>query len=119
LTVGAHSDRAAGDRPRPKRPEVLLASALTGAGVPELLGALDRREAVHRAAGADGGDAALKRAEAQISGILAQRVAAQLREPARAAQRATTLAAVAAHEIDPFSAADRLLELLRADRAED
>jgi len=119
LTVGAHSDRAAGDRPRPKRPEVLLASALTGAGMPELLGALDRREAVRRAAGADGGDAALKRAEAQISGILAQRVAAQLREPARAAQRATTLAAVAAHEIDPFSAADRLLELLRADRAED
>jgi LAO/AO transport system kinase len=116
LTVGAQADRAAGDRPRPKRPEVLLASALTGAGVPKLLAALDRREAAHRdaagAAGATGDGAALKRAEAQISGILAERVAAQLRAPGLAAQRERTLAAVAAHEIDPFTAADRLLALL-------
>ena len=45
LTVGAQQDRAAlaAGRPRPKRPEVLLTTAATGAGVPELLAALDRR----------------------------------------------------------------------------
>ena len=114
LTVGAKHDRDMGDRPRPKRADVLLASALTGAGVPELLAALDRRDAARRAstdeAATDG--AALKRAEAQLSGILAQRVGEQLRAPARAEQRDATLRAVAAHEIDPFTAADRLLALL-------
>jgi LAO/AO transport system kinase len=112
LTVGASADAAAGDRPRPKRPDVMLCSALTGKGVPELLAALDRREAA-RSGAADARDAAaLKRAEAQISGILSQRVAAGLADPARAAARDETLAAVAAHEIDPFTAADRLLALL-------
>jgi LAO/AO transport system kinase len=117
LTVGAQHDRALGDRPRPKRPDVLLASALTGAGLPELLAALDRRDAARRAARENEGGgstdaAALKRAEAQLSGILAQRVSDQLRAPSRAEQRAATLRAVAAHEIDPYSAADRLLALL-------
>jgi LAO/AO transport system kinase len=116
LTVGAQHDRARGDRPTPKRPDVLLASALTGAGVPELLAALDRRDAARRAAAADNGPSdasALKRAEAQISGILAQRVGEQLLAPDRAALREKTLRAVAAHEMDPFSAADALLGLLR------
>src|SRR5690606_15522847 len=99
-----------GDRPRPKRPEVLLASAVTGAGVPELLAALDRR-APGSAAEPDA--AALKRAEAQLSGILAQRVSEALRQPDRAAQREATLRAVAAHEVDPYTAADQLLALLR------
>jgi LAO/AO transport system kinase len=113
LTVGAATDRAGGDRPRPKRPDVMLCSALTGEGVAELLAALDRREAARSTAGAGARDAAaLKRAEAQISGILSQRVAARLADPARAAARDQTLAAVAAHEIDPFTAADRLLALL-------
>ena len=117
LTVGAQHDRARGDRPTPKRPDVMLASALTGAGVAELLAALDRREAARRAA-AEAGDgtsdaAALKRAEAQISGILSQRVGEQLRSPSRAAARERTLRAVAAHEMDPFTAADELLGLLR------
>jgi LAO/AO transport system kinase len=118
LTVGAQHDRAAqaAGRPRPKRPEVLLASALTGAGVPELLSVLDRREADRRAAGADTADAAaLKRAEAQLSGLLAERLASRLRAPVRAAQRERTLRALAAHEIDPYSAADELLALLAAD----
>jgi LAO/AO transport system kinase len=116
LTVGAASDkeaRAAG-RPRPKRPEVMLCSALTGAGVAELLAALDRRAPAAGTRPADG--AALKRAEAQISGILAQRVSAQLHQPSRQAARDETLRAVAAHELDPFTAADRLLALL-GDRA--
>lgn len=113
LTVGAQHDRAMGDRPRPKRPEVLLGSALTGAGVPELLAALDRRDDARRKRGTESLDsAALKRAEAQISGILAQRVSDQLRQPSRAGERSATLRAVAAHEIDPFTAADRLLALL-------
>lgn len=43
LTVGAQHDRAMGDRPRPRRPEVLQVSATTGAGVIELLAAIDRR----------------------------------------------------------------------------
>ncbi len=117
LTVGAQHDRAAAaaGRPRPKRPEVMLASAMTGAGVPELLAALDRRAAAP-VVGPDAGDvadgAALKRAEAQLSGILAQRVAERLRAPQLAAQRELTLRAVAAHEIDPYSAADELLALL-------
>jgi LAO/AO transport system kinase len=113
LTVGASADRAAGDRPRPKRPDVMLCSALNGKGVPELLAALDRREAARTAAGETARDAAaLKRAEAQISGILSQRVAAGLADPGRATARDQTLAAVAAHEIDPFTAADQLLALL-------
>ena len=55
LTVGAQHDRAAAEagRPRPKRPDVLLAAAATGDGVPALLAALDRRDAMRQ--GADGG----------------------------------------------------------------
>jgi GTPase len=118
LTVSASADRAAGDRPRPKRPDVMLGSALTGAGVPELLAALDRRDKARKGAAATDIDAAaLKRAEAQISGILAHRVAAQLRAPARAAAREGTLRAVAKHELDPFTAADQLLALLGRDGA--
>jgi LAO/AO transport system kinase len=115
LTVGASKDRAAGDRPRPKRPNVLLASGLTGAGVPELLTALDRRHA-DRPSEAAAGAAALKRAEAQLAGIVAERVADALRQPARAAERERVLLAVAAHELDPYAAADRLLALLEAGR---
>jgi putative protein kinase ArgK-like GTPase of G3E family len=88
----------------------MLCSALTGAGVPDLLAALD-----HHAPAADvrlASGAALKRAEAQISGILAQRVSAQLHDPSRAAAREQTLKAVAEHELDPFTAADQLLTLL-------
>jgi GNAT superfamily N-acetyltransferase len=43
LTVGAQHDRAMGDRPHPRRPEVLLASSTEGTGIVELLAAIDRR----------------------------------------------------------------------------
>ena len=115
LTVGASHDRAAAAEGRltPKRPDVLLASAMTGAGVPELLAALDHRDEARRASGPAAVDAAaLKRAEAQLSGILAQRVSDQLRAPNRANTRASTLRAVATHELDPYTAADQLLALL-------
>ena len=51
LTVGAQQDLAMGDRPHPRRPEVLLVSALTGVGVPELLAAIDRRAPQRRRSG--------------------------------------------------------------------
>src|SRR6266576_4025931 len=47
----ASAPRGAGDdRPRPKRPEVLITTAPTGDGVPELLAALDRHRPVGREA---------------------------------------------------------------------
>jgi LAO/AO transport system kinase len=114
LTVGAQHDRAMGDRPRPKRPDVLLASGATGAGVPEVLAALDRRAAARPAIEADGRTSAagLARAEAQVSGLLGERVARRLGEPRHAAQRQQTLAEVASHRRDPYTAADELLALL-------
>jgi LAO/AO transport system kinase len=116
LTVGAQHDRAAGDRPRPKRPEVLLATALNGEGVPELLAALDRRHAALSPAGpgADGATspARLARARAQLSGILGDRLRERLGDGAHRAETEKVLAAIASHELDPYSAADRLLDAL-------
>jgi LAO/AO transport system kinase len=104
-------DPYASDRPRPKRPEVLITTAATGAGVPELLAALDRHRAAGHAgaAGGEANGARLARADAQVRAVLAERVADRLREPALAAEAAATLRAVADHELDPFAAADRLL----------
>ena len=79
----ARSTTASAATARPKRPDVLLASAMTGAGVPELLAALDRRDDARRASGPAAVDAAaLKRAEAQIGGILTERVWGRLRSAA-------------------------------------
>jgi GTPase len=104
---------AAGEtaRPRPKEPEVLVTTATTGAGVPELLASLDR----HRARGRDAGDspARLARAEAQVWAILSDRLRADLHEPANRAATEATMREVAAHRLDPFTAADRLLAELR------
>jgi LAO/AO transport system kinase len=95
------------ERPRPKEPEVLLTTATTGAGVPELLAALER----HRARGREAGDskARLARAEAQVWAILADRLRANLHEPEHRAATEATMREVAAHRLDPFAAADRLL----------
>jgi LAO/AO transport system kinase len=113
LTVGAQHDRAMGDRPRPKRPDVLLASALTGAGVPDLLAALDRRDEARRGNDAATTNAAgLKRAEAQLAGIMADRLRTRLADPAHRTAADDVAARVARHEIDPYSAADELLARL-------
>jgi len=115
LTVGRQHDQeaVAAGRPRPKRPAVMLASALTGAGIADLLLTLDRRhQPIDRAAGATDSTAALKRAEAQLTGIMADRLAEALREPSRAAERERVLRALAAHELDPYTAADQLLKLV-------
>ncbi|HEX5465061.1 MAG TPA: methylmalonyl Co-A mutase-associated GTPase MeaB [Candidatus Limnocylindrales bacterium] len=120
LTVGAQHDRAAAaaGRRRPKRPEVLLVTAPEGTGVPELLAALDRRQAAR--ATADGpAEARLARARTQLEGILAERLRARLQEPGASADAAAAVAAIAAHEIDPYAAADALLDALSQGRKED
>jgi LAO/AO transport system kinase len=103
----------ASDRPRPKQPEVLITTAATGDGVPELLAALDRHR---QASSADGGDGArrarLARAEAQVWAILSERLRDGLRRDELAEPTRTTLTAVAEHRLDPYAAADALLELL-------
>jgi len=101
-----------GDRPRPKHPEVLLASGLTADGVPELLAALDR---IHDARATDDGPQAarLARARAQVEGIIADRTRVALWSSHRRAETDALMGRVAAHELDPYAAADRLLELLR------
>ena len=119
--VGAHDaqgvDASAVERPQPKRPEVMITTASTGAGVPELLAALDRHRAAARSTGATGvaGSATgatrarLARADAQVRAILSDRLAERLKSGPLAAETKRTLRAVADHELDPFAAADRLL----------
>ena len=104
----APNDGSGPARPRPKRPEVLITTASTGAGVPELLAALDR----HRATGAAGSteQARLARAEAQVWAIVADRLRARLHDDGSAAATRATLQAVAEHRLDPYAAADALLE---------
>jgi GTPase len=101
-------------RPRPKRPEVLITTATSGDGVPELLAALDK----HRATGASGtsSSARLARAEAQVWAIVTDRLRDRLHDPAHAATAAAVLESVARHETDPYEAADRLLGLLGTGR---
>ena len=110
--VGAGVD---GERPRPKRPEVLVTTASTGEGVDELLVALDR----HRAAGRDESGMAtarLARAEAQVWAILSDRLRDALHQAPHADATRATLAEVAEHRLDPYAAADRLIEALGMDR---
>jgi LAO/AO transport system kinase len=100
------------DRPRPKRPDVLITTASTGEGVPELLAALDR----HRTAGRDAAGSArarLARAEAQVWAILGERLRASLVVPERRTATERLLEEVAAHRLDPYAAADQLLAELR------
>jgi LAO/AO transport system kinase len=94
-------------RPRPKRPEVLITTAATGAGVPELLVALDR----HRAAGRTGESATarLARAEAQVWAIVGDRLRDRLHDGDHRAATEALLEEVADHRVDPYAAADRLL----------
>jgi LAO/AO transport system kinase len=98
--------------PTPKRPEVLVTTAATGEGVADLLAAVDR----HRGAGGgESGDAnRLIRAEAQVWAVLADRLHERARSIEAAPVAAELLRAVAAHETDPYAAADRLLALMVA-----
>ncbi|MGZ6315564.1 MAG: hypothetical protein ACXWNI_08060, partial [Candidatus Limnocylindrales bacterium] len=116
--------------PARRDPEVLVTTAATGEGVAELLAAIDR----HRASARDslGSEARLKRAEAQVWAVLVDRLHQRVRWLEGAPDGATgesvtapgssggslaageLLRAVASHELDPFAAADALLELLTA-----
>ena len=112
-------------RPWPKRPEVLVTTAATGDGVSELLAAVDR----HRSAakGAERDLARLKRAEAQVWAVLVDRLHERVRsfegapggaaagEAGAAAIRPAAgdlLRGVAAHDLDPYAAADAILAWL-------
>ena len=97
-------------RPAPKRPEVLVTTAVTGEGIPELLAALDRHRA--HTQGGETPAARLFRAEAQVGAILAERIRGRLAAPGRAAVTRDVYDAVARHELDPYAASDRLLRLL-------
>jgi LAO/AO transport system kinase len=99
------------DRPMPKRPEVLLTTALSGEGIPELLAAIDRRRSVDHSGAAD--RARLARAEAQVWAIVADRLRERLRDALRRDGTDEVLRAVAAHELDPYEAADRLIASVR------
>jgi len=105
--LSAAAPAAIDDRPRPKRPEVLVTTATTGEGVPELVAALERR----RDAGAAGsaGPARLARAEAQVWAIATERLRARLHDRDHRDATEATLRQVADHEIDPYAGADRLL----------
>ncbi|MFI5199646.1 MAG: methylmalonyl Co-A mutase-associated GTPase MeaB [Candidatus Limnocylindrales bacterium] len=93
-------------------PPVLITTAATGSGIPELLLAIDRR----REAGAlaDDGEARLARADGEVRGALADRLGRLMREPGSAAATEAAVRAVAAHEIDPYTAADSLLGSIAA-----
>jgi LAO/AO transport system kinase len=101
--------RTATDRPQPKRPDVLVTTASTGEGVAALLAALD----AHRLAGREGRveSARRTRAEAQVRAILGDRLVARLAVPQLSAESDAVFAAVADHRLDPYTAADQLLEL--------
>jgi LAO/AO transport system kinase len=116
LVPSAPREGSAGDdpyRPLPKHPEVLVTTASTGEGVPELLVALDR----HRAtlAGAATPAARRSRAAAQVRAVLVERLWERLRAPGVATATDAAIDAVATHDIDPYAAADRLLAALRTE----
>ncbi len=97
-------------RPRPKRPEVLVTTATTGAGIPELVAAIDRHRATNH--GGDGEATRIARASALVWSLVGERIRGRLVESASSAMTEQTIRAVADHDLDPFSAADRLIEAL-------
>ncbi len=95
-------------RRAPKRPEVIVTTAISGEGIPELIALLDRR----RADGSSAEAARVARATAQVDGIVAQRIRDRLAEGTGGGATGAVYEAVARHELDPYEAADRLLALL-------
>jgi LAO/AO transport system kinase len=107
--AGRDADPSRAARPRPKRPEVMITTAATGAGVPELLVALDRHRATGRETGDSSASSRLARAEAQVWAVVGDRLRERLHDAAHRDGTAAALAAVADHQLDPYEAADRLL----------
>src|SRR6185295_18283350 len=104
MLAAAAPRRDEGDeRPLPKRPEVLITTASTGDGVPELLAIVDR----HRGTAArSDAPARLARAETQVWATVSDRVRASLTDGVHGASTAATIAEVAEHALDPYAAAD-------------
>ena len=96
------------DRPRPKSPEVLVTTATTGEGIPELLVALDRHRAMTVAAGG-ASQARLTRARSQVWSIVGDRLRDRLALPEHRDQTDAVVRAVAEHSLDPYAAADQLI----------
>jgi len=96
--------------PPARRPEVLVTTAMTGDGVPQLLAALDR----HRIEGRHDATPAARRARAaaQVRAVLVERLWDRLDAPGMRVATADALDAVARHDTDPYAAADRLLAAL-------
>jgi LAO/AO transport system kinase len=101
-------------RPEPKRPEVLLTTATSGDGVPELVAAIARHRAGLGEAG-DGIPVRRARAAALVWALLGDRVRGRLLAPDALATTNATLDAVVRHDLDPYAAADRLLAELIAE----
>ncbi len=102
------------ERPRPKRPEVLVTTAVSGEGVVELLAAIDRHRLDVRST--EGGLPLRRaRAAALVWALLGDRVRLRLEDPALRSATAATLDQVVRHELDPYAAADRLLAALVGD----
>jgi LAO/AO transport system kinase len=89
---------------------VLVTTATSGDGVPELLAALDRHRVTARAGEAN--EARRARALAQIRAVMADRLADRLREPGLSVVAEAVIDDVAEHRLDPYAAADRLLEAI-------
>jgi len=108
--VGRARGALADDRPRPNAPDVLVTTATSGAGVPELLAILDRR----RAAPPDERRVAAQRARAedQVWAIVGERLRGRLETADRANETRAVIDAVARHELDPYAAVDKLLKAL-------
>ncbi len=103
------------ERPHPKRPDVLVTTAMTGEGVPELLAAIERHRVGLR--DLDGGLAVRRaRASALVWALLGDRVRRRLESLELSASTGATLDAVVRHELDPYAAADQLLARLQAAR---
>ncbi|MCC5952929.1 MAG: methylmalonyl Co-A mutase-associated GTPase MeaB [Acidimicrobiia bacterium] len=90
------------------RPPIVATDATTGTGVEDLMAAVSD----HRRFADDSGLAAERRA-ARVAGelqqIMAEQVAQRAREASSGDRFAEACAAVAAHEVDPWSAAEALL----------
>ena len=94
-------------RPLPKRPEVLVTTALTGDGIPALIAALEH----HRASGADGAASPSRRRARRRRCARSSSSGCGTGSRRRRSPTGTDAAilAVAAHEKDPYAAADELL----------
>jgi LAO/AO transport system kinase len=119
LVVVARADRPGAQRAAVRlramlgvgKERVLLASGTTGEGVAELLAALDRNAPAERGHAA-ASPSRVARARAQVEAIVAERTRARAASPGLQRTADAIFAAVAAHELDPYAAADRLLEAL-------